>query len=160
MYRHTHTPQTESQLQQWMIMGEVIWEGLGRGRVQGQAHPTLWVQEGPAALFKKPLGVIHDRLHDFGPVQRLHSFRVLNITGTEREGEGEGEKERWRVKAFACECVWESERKCGHVISQRWVGGALLQPLLDWVQGVDRHSVDHGDLLAVVLVDDHHVKVL
>ena len=36
----------------------------------------------------------------------------------------------------------------------------VLEPLLDGVQGVDGHGVDHGDLLVVVLVDDDHVEVL
>ena len=36
----------------------------------------------------------------------------------------------------------------------------LLEPLLDGVEGVDGHGVDHGDLLVVVLVDDDHVEVL
>lgn len=38
--------------------------------------------------------------------------------------------------------------------------GSLLEPLLDGVEGVDGHGVDHGDLFVVVLVDDDHVKVL
>ena len=38
--------------------------------------------------------------------------------------------------------------------------GVLLEPLLDGVEGVDGHGVDHGHLLVVVLVDDDHVKVL
>lgn len=36
----------------------------------------------------------------------------------------------------------------------------LLEPLLDWVKGVDRHGVDHGHLLVVVLVNYDHVEVL
>lgn len=36
----------------------------------------------------------------------------------------------------------------------------LLEPLLDWVKGVDRHGVDHGHLLVVVLVNNDHVEVL
>lgn len=40
------------------------------------------------------------------------------------------------------------------------LSGRLLQPLLDGVQRVHRHGVDHGDLFVVVLVDDDHVEVL
>lgn len=36
----------------------------------------------------------------------------------------------------------------------------VLEPLLDGVERVDGHGVDHGDLLVVVLVDDDHVEVL
>lgn len=36
----------------------------------------------------------------------------------------------------------------------------LLEPLLDRVERVDRHGVDHGHLLVVVLVNDDHVEVL
>lgn len=36
----------------------------------------------------------------------------------------------------------------------------LLEPLLDGVERVDRHGVDHGHLLVVVLVNDDHVEVL
>ena len=36
----------------------------------------------------------------------------------------------------------------------------ILEPLLDGVERVDRDGVDHGDLLAVVLVHDDHVEVL
>lgn len=46
------------------------------------------------------------------------------------------------------------------VTGLRCRGDPLLEPLLDGVEGVDGHGVDHGDLLVVVLVDDDHVEVL
>lgn len=36
----------------------------------------------------------------------------------------------------------------------------LLQPLLDRVERGYRNGIDHGHFLAVVLVDNHHIKVL
>ena len=41
---------------------------------------TLGVQEGPAALLEEALGVVHDGLHDLGPVQGLHPLGVLDVT--------------------------------------------------------------------------------
>lgn len=36
----------------------------------------------------------------------------------------------------------------------------LLEPLLDGVEGVDGHGVDHRHLFVVVLVNNDHVKIL
>lgn len=44
---------------------------------------ALRVQERPPSLLEEALGVVHDGLHDLGPVQRLDSFRVLDVTRAE-----------------------------------------------------------------------------
>lgn len=41
---------------------------------------ALRVQERPTSLLKEALGVIDNGLHDLGPVQRLDSFCVLDVT--------------------------------------------------------------------------------
>ena len=46
---------------------------------------TLWVQESPSTSVKELLRIIGDGLHDFAPVQTLHSFSVADITGTENK---------------------------------------------------------------------------
>ena len=46
----------------------------------------LRVQEAPAAVLEEALRIVHDRLHDLGPVERLHALRVADVTraGIER----------------------------------------------------------------------------
>lgn len=37
------------------------------------------IQEGPASVVEEAFDVVRDRLHHFGPVERLNTFRVANI---------------------------------------------------------------------------------
>lgn len=48
--------------------------------VKNNPHLTLWIKERPAALFKEALRIVHDGLHNLGPVQRLDSLCVLYVT--------------------------------------------------------------------------------
>jgi hypothetical protein len=50
--------------------------------IHSQTYITLWIEETPPTLVKKALRIIVDGLHDFGPIQTLHSLSVLDVTRT------------------------------------------------------------------------------
>lgn len=102
---------------------------------------ALRVQERPTSLLKEALGVIDNGLHDLGPVQRLDSFCVLDVT----RADDRNDKDSLLIHTHT-----------------RFTRRAdlLLEPLLDGVERVDGDGIDHRHLLAVVLVNDDHVKVL
>lgn len=47
-----------------------------------QTYITLWIEETPPTLVEEALGIIVDGLHDFGPIQTLHSLSILDVTRT------------------------------------------------------------------------------
>ena len=50
--------------------------------VHSQTYITLWIKKTPPTLVEEALGIIVDGLHDFGPIQTLHSLSVLDVTRT------------------------------------------------------------------------------
>lgn len=50
------------------------------GRKWAGPHLALGLQEGPTPLLEEALGVVHDGLHDLGPVERLDALGVLEVT--------------------------------------------------------------------------------
>lgn len=51
-----------------------------RLNLEAYTYLTFRIKEGPATLFKKALRIINNGFHDFGPVQRLNTLSVLDVT--------------------------------------------------------------------------------